>query len=84
MIICLLVLLRKRVNHHGKLARAIGASSYTAYIIHTPVTVFVGLALKDISLYPLLKFALAALLTVPLCFLLANYIRKLPLARRIL
>lgn len=84
MIICLLVLFRKRVNHHGKLARAIGASSYTAYIIHTPVTVFVGLALKDISLYPLLKFILAALATVPLCFLLANGIRKLPLARRIL
>lgn len=84
MIICLLVLFRKRVNHHGKLAKAIGSSSYTAYIIHTPVAVFVGLALKDISLYPLLKFALAALLTVPLCFLLANCIRKLPLARRIL
>jgi len=35
-------------------------------------------------LYPLVKFALVSLVLVPLCFLLATGIRRLPGARRIL
>ncbi|MFZ2149493.1 MAG: acyltransferase family protein [Sedimentisphaerales bacterium] len=83
-IIALLVLFRKRLNHQGKPAKAMSASSYTAYIIHAPVTVLVALANRNITLYPLLKFALAVLIAVPLCFALGNLIRQLPLARRIL
>jgi len=84
MIIALLVLFRKRLNHQVKLAKAMSASSYTAYIIHAPVTVLLALAIRHITLYPLLKFALAVFIAVPLCFALGNFIRQLPLARRIL
>ena len=59
-------------------------SAYTAYIIHAPVVILVAIAIRNISLYPLLKFALAVMISVPLCFSLSNIIRKLPLARRIL
>jgi surface polysaccharide O-acyltransferase-like enzyme len=83
-IIALLVLFRKHLNHQGRLAQAASASAYTAYIIHGPVIILVALAIRNITLYPLLKFALAVLISVPLCFALANVIRKLPLARRIL
>jgi peptidoglycan/LPS O-acetylase OafA/YrhL len=84
MSIVLLVLFCKRLNHQGKLAKAMSASSYTAYIIHAPVTVLVALAIRHIRLYPLLKFALAVLIAVPLCFVLGNFIRQLSLVRRIL
>jgi peptidoglycan/LPS O-acetylase OafA/YrhL len=84
MIITLLVWFRRRFNHQGRLAKTMSASAYTVYIIHAPVIVLVALALQDINLYPLIKYPLVALIVVPLCFLLANYIRKLPLARRIL
>jgi hypothetical protein len=83
-IIALLALFRKHLNHQGKLAQAASASAYTAYIIHGPIIILVALAIRDITLYPLLKFALAVLISVPLCFALANIIRKLPLANRIL
>ena len=83
-IIGLLVLFRKRLNHQGKLAQTASASAYTAYIIHGPIIILVALAIRTITLYPLLKFALAVVLSVPLCFALANVIRKLPAARRIL
>ena len=83
-IIALLVLFRKHLNHQGKLAQAASASAYTAYIIHGPVIILVALAIRSVTLYPLLKFALAVLISVPLCFALGNVIRKLPLARRIL
>jgi surface polysaccharide O-acyltransferase-like enzyme len=83
-IIALLALFRKHLNHQGKLAQAASASAYTAYIIHGPVIILVALAIRSVTLYPLLKFALAVLISVPLCFALGNVIRKLPLARRIL
>jgi glucan biosynthesis protein C len=83
-VIALLVLFRKRLNHQGPIAKAASASSYTTYIIHTPVIVLVALALRHVTLYPLLKFALVGLIAVPLSFFLANIIRKLPLARKIL
>jgi fucose 4-O-acetylase-like acetyltransferase len=83
-IIGLLALFAKRLNHHGKLAQAASASAYTAYIIHGPVIILVALAIRNITLYPLLKFVLAVVISVPFCFALANVIRKLPAARRIL
>jgi len=83
-IIALLALFRKYLNYQGKLAQAASAGAYTAYIIHGPVIILVALAIRSVTLYPLLKFPLAVLISVPLCFVLANVIRKLPLARRIL
>jgi len=84
MIIALLFLFRKWFNRQGSISKAASASAYTAYIIHAPVLVLVAIAMRNISLYPLLKFALAALIAVPLCFALGNFIRQLPLAKRIL
>jgi len=84
MIITLLVWFRRRFNQQGSLAKTMSASAYTVYIIHAPVIVLVTLALQDISLYPLIKYPVVALIVVPLCFLLGNIIRKLPLARNIL
>jgi len=84
LIVALLVLFRRRLNRQGKLTAAMSTSAYTAYIIHAPVIILVALAMRNISLYPLLKFALVGAISVPLCFAVANVIRKLPLARRIL
>ena len=84
MLVILLVWFRKRFNHQGTVAKAMSASAYTAYIIHQPVLIVIGLILMGMSLYLLSKFALVAPVAVVLCFLLSNYIRKLPLARRIL
>ncbi len=83
-IISLFVLFRKLFNRQARAGKAMSASAYTAYIIHAPVVVLVTLAIRHITLYPLLKFALAVLIAVPLCFALGNFIRQLPLAKRIL
>jgi surface polysaccharide O-acyltransferase-like enzyme len=84
MIVALLVLFRERLNHQNKLAKAASGSAYTAYIIHAPVIVLLALAIRNIRVYPLAKFALAVLIAVPVCFGLGYALRKLPLARRIL
>ncbi len=84
MIIALLFLSRKWFNRQARVSKAMSASAYTAYIIHAPVIVLVAIAIRNINLYPLLKFALAVLVAVPLCFALASVVRKLPLVRKIL
>ena len=84
MILGLSTLFRSKINHQGTLAKAMSASAYTVFIIHAPVLIFLALALKNITLYPLLKFIIVAPVAVSLCFVIGNVVRKLPYARKIL
>jgi len=84
MVVGLLVLFRERLNHQGRLAKDMAASTYTVFIIHAPVIVFLALALRGINLHPLLKFVSVAPVAIAICFILANFVRKLPLLRNIL
>jgi hypothetical protein len=84
MVISLLVWFRKRYDHQGGLAKAMSASAYAVYICHAPLLVFVSLGLRSVDLYPLLKLALAALISLPICFLVGGLVRRLPMAGRIL
>ena len=84
MTVGLIVLFRERFNWQGLLAHAAASSSYTVYIIHAPIIILFALAVRDLHLYPLLKFAAAALVTIPITFAIANLLRKLPIASRIL
>jgi len=74
----LIVLFRERLNRQGRLSRAASDNSYAAYVIHAPVLVVLALLIRDIHLYPLLKFALVTLIAIPLCFAFAALIRRVP------
>ncbi|HEV2579601.1 MAG TPA: acyltransferase family protein [Ktedonobacteraceae bacterium] len=80
----LLALFRTRLNHQGSLARGLTASVYTVYLIHPVVLVGFSYAFHVVTLYPLLKWGIAVLVTLPLCFLISGLIRKIPLANRVL
>jgi glucan biosynthesis protein C len=84
MVISLLVWFHRRYDRQGKPAREVSASAYAAYVFHTSVLVFVTVGLRSMELHPLLKFALAALISLPLCFMAGRLVRRLPLAQRIL
>ena len=83
MVISLLVWFRKRRDQQGKVARMMSASAYAVYVFHAPILMFVSIGLRSVALYPLLKFALAAAICIPLCFLAGGLVRKLPVGRRI-
>jgi len=80
----LITLFRKLFDRQGRFGRFLSQHSYTVYVIHIPIVVFLGVALKGIELGSLLKFGVAAVIAVPLCFILAYIVRKIPLASRIL
>jgi surface polysaccharide O-acyltransferase-like enzyme len=80
----LLVLFRQRWNRQGRLAKGLAATAYTVYLIHPLVLVSFAYAFHTVALYPPLKFVIAVLIALPLCFLISSFIRKLPLADRML
>jgi surface polysaccharide O-acyltransferase-like enzyme len=80
----LLTFFRRFFNGSGRFGRFLSQHAFTVYIIHPPILVLLALALRGIHPEPLLKYGLAVLLSVPLCFALAYLVRKLPLASRIL
>ncbi len=83
-IIALTVFFREKCKNQGRFLKAMSKSAYTVYIFHAPIIVFLALGLRGIILDPLINFVLVAPLAVGICFLLSNYIRKLPIARNIL
>jgi len=84
MCIGLIYLFRRNVHRQGALARFLVPNAYTAYIIHGVVITVAALAVRNVMVYPLLKWALVALVTVPLCFGLSHLIRKIPYTDRVL
>jgi glucan biosynthesis protein C len=84
--ICLgvITLFRHFFNGQGRFGRFLSQHSYTVYVIHIPIVVFLAVALRGIDLEHLLKFGMAAVITVPTCFAVAYIVRKIPLASRIL
>jgi hypothetical protein len=84
MVVSLLVWFRDKLNRQGRLARAMSAAAYAAYVLFAPVIVLLALALSGIRLNMVLKFVLVSPVAVGLCFLVGHLIRKLPLVREIL
>jgi glucan biosynthesis protein C len=75
---------RRRFNGQGGLGRFLAQHSYTVYIIHIPIIVYLALALRGIRPPAILKFGLVAGIVVPACFAVAYIIRKIPGASRVL
>jgi peptidoglycan/LPS O-acetylase OafA/YrhL len=80
----LITFFRRFFDRQGRLARFLSQHAYTVFIIHTPLIVFLGLALRGLDIEHLLKFLLGSVIAVPLCFAVAWLVRKIPFASKIL
>jgi glucan biosynthesis protein C len=83
MCIGLIYVFRRYADRQGRLASFLSRNAYTAYLIHEAVIITIAYVVRDVMFYPLLKWALVALVAVPLCFGLSSLIRKLPYADRV-
>lgn len=84
MVLGLITFFRRFFNGQGRLSRFLSQHSYTVFIIHIPVIVFLAYALRGVELNNFLKFGLASVIIVPTCFAVAYLIRKIPRMSRIL
>jgi glucan biosynthesis protein C len=83
-IVFLLYFFRERLNQAGPMAKTMAANVYTVYIIHQTVLYALNILLLDINIPTILKFFIAGLIAVPVCFVLSGLIRRIPYARRVL
>jgi|GEM_PF-104256 len=84
MSLALITFFRRFFDKGKKLGRFLSQHSFTVYVIHVPVIAFLMLALSGLQAQPKLKFCLAAVIGVPLCFGVAYLVRMIPYAKRII
>jgi ABC-type multidrug transport system permease subunit len=84
--ICLgmITFFRHFVNRQGWFGRFLAQQSYTVYLIHIPIIVFLAYGMRGIAIGSLLKFGFASLVIVPICFAIAALVRKIPGVTRVL
>lgn len=80
----LIFLFRRRLGRQGPVVRELSRSAYAAYLIHEPVISVLAVLTAGVMIYPLLKFALASVILIPLCFGIGGLIRRLPYVDRVL
>jgi glucan biosynthesis protein C len=65
--------------------KALADNSFTVYLIHIPIIVFLQILLIGVTIDPLIKFAIVGAIGVPMAFAISHYgIRRLPYAKNIL
>lgn len=84
MVLGLTTLFRRRFDYPSKVWRFLSQHSYTVFVIHIPIIVSLAVLMQGIHVYSLLRFGLAAVIGVPLCFGVAYLVRKIPLLDKVL
>ncbi len=85
MTVGLMALFRDKFNNGGSLARRLSDSSFAVYMFHPPIIIAVSLAMQMLVTAPIVKWAIASLICVPLCFLLAHHVLlRVPVLNKIL
>jgi surface polysaccharide O-acyltransferase-like enzyme len=85
--VCLgiVVIFRERFNSGGRLARLMADNSFAVYFFHPVILILVTAAMRNFALHPLAKFAVAAAVAVPICFLASGLLlRRIPVVGRVL
>lgn len=80
--LALITFFRRFLKGGKKLGRFLSQHSFTVYVIHVPVIALLILALSNLQMQLLLKFCLAAIVGLPLCFGVAYLIRLIPYAKK--
>lgn len=84
MSLALITFFRRYLNGEKKFGRFLSQHSFTVYVIHVPVIIFLIPALSGLQMQPQLKFCLAAVVSLPLCFGVAYLFRLIPYAKKII
>ncbi|WP_433040677.1 acyltransferase family protein [Dactylosporangium sp. CS-033363] len=84
LVLALLTFFRARLNRQKRLRRYLTSSVFPVYVLHAIVVTAAGLALSRTDLPSLAKFALGAAIALPVCFLIAGPVRRIPGVRRVL
>jgi peptidoglycan/LPS O-acetylase OafA/YrhL len=80
---------RRFFNEKSRFGSFLSQQSYAVYLIHIPIIILLAYALRGIDIGgidfgPLLKFGLLSIIVVPVCFVVAWVLRKIPGVSRVI
>jgi peptidoglycan/LPS O-acetylase OafA/YrhL len=89
MVLASITFFRRFFNDKSRLGTFLAQQSYAVYLIHVPIIIFLAYLLRGIDIggyhfSPLLKFVIASVVVVPVCFAVAWLIRKIPGVSRVI
>ncbi|MFA6408779.1 MAG: acyltransferase family protein [Gammaproteobacteria bacterium] len=82
-IIGLIGIFKKWFNTQNSLQKFLSDNAFGVYVFHPVVVVATSVLLKNINIYPILKFIVVVLITVPLSFIFAAMIRKVRILQKL-
>ena len=74
----LTVWFREKFNYQHRLNKFLSDNAFGVYVFHAPVLVLISMWLREIAIYPFFKYFIVAVITIPLCFLISHFTRKIP------
>jgi glucan biosynthesis protein C len=75
---------RRRWDHAGPLAHALGRASFAAYVVHAPVVVLLSVGLRDAAVPVETKFLVVFTIGAAASFALGWLVTRLPVVSRVL
>jgi peptidoglycan/LPS O-acetylase OafA/YrhL len=85
MSIGLLTVFREKYNHQNKLIKVLSDNSFAVYVFHAPVLIGISLLMAPVTLIPIAKFMLVAMLAVSAAFALTYFIlRRVPVLNKVI
>jgi surface polysaccharide O-acyltransferase-like enzyme len=82
-ILALIGIFKYRLNVSGRFQQFLSDHSFGVFVFHAPVLIGISMILKELELYPVLKFFLVACLALTGSFLVSWLVRLIPGLRRI-
>ena len=82
-IIALLGIFRAKLNISGRFQKFLSDNAFGLFVFHAPVLIATSMLLRDLEIYPVLKFFMVAVIAVAASFTVAWLVRRLPILRRI-
>ena len=80
----IIVLLRSFSGQDGPLGRELARSSYATYLVHIPIVVYTAVVISSLDLPHDGRLLVAAAIAVPLSFLVAVLVRRIPGVSRVI
>jgi len=82
LIIGLTGIFKKKFNRQSKVGSLLSGAAYAVFIIHPFVLVTISVMLKNLEVYPVIKFIMIAPVALFLCFGIGILLKKTPVVNR--
>ncbi len=84
LMIGLIGIFKEKFNKQGKTGRLLSGAAYAVFIIHPLVIVSLSLLIRDLDIYPVLKFIVAAPFALFFCFGIGILLKKVPVVDKVI